>query len=125
MPKTLSPWWLVVFLVSALVWWGAMLAAGYVNSGSAPTAAVVVSAAKVVAVWSAGLAALGAFGARRGFVGAQLGLLVGYVWMLRGFARPSDGWADLAGVATFVVCGAIGLGIGLLVDLVVALRRRG
>lgn len=125
MPKTLSPWWLLVFLVSGLVWLGALLGAGYVNSGNAPTAAVVLSAAKVVAAWSAGLAALGAFGARRGFVGAHLGLLVGYAWMLRSFARPSDGWADLAGVATFIVCGAIGLGVGLLVDLVMALRRRG
>ncbi len=38
--------------------------------------------------------------------------------MVAQFAGPSDGWADLAAFAGFVMLGAIGLGVGLLVDLV-------
>ena len=55
---------------------------------------------------------------RATFPGAHIGLASGLVWMLVQFAGPNNGWADLAAFAGFLMLGAIGLGVGLLVDLV-------
>ena len=44
--------------------------------------------------------------------------------MVAQFAGPSDGWADLAAFAGFLMLGAIGLAVGLLVDLALFIRRR-
>ena len=46
------------------------------------------------------------------------------MWMLVQFAGPNNGWADLAAFAGFLMLGAIGLAVGLLVDLVLFLRQR-
>lgn len=124
LPPSRSPWWLLVFVVTATLWTGALLGAGYLNSGVAPAWSAALTAAKVVGGGTGALALLGSLGARRTFALAHLGLVVGYALLLNSFARMADGWADLAGVATFLICGAIGLALGLLADLVAYLRRR-
>lgn len=124
LPPNRSPWWLLVFVVTAAVWTGALLAAGYLNSGTAPAWSAALTAAKVVGAGAGALALLGSLGARRTFALAHLGLVVGYALLLNSFSRMADGWADLAGVATFLICGAIGLGLGVIADLVAYFRRR-
>lgn len=124
LPPSRSPWWLLVFIVTATAWTGALLAAGYLNSGTAPAWSAALTAAKVVGGGAGALALLGSLGARRTFACAHLGLVVGYALLLNSISHMTDGWADLAGVATFLMCGAIGLAVGLLADLVAYLRRR-
>lgn len=124
LPQRRSPLWLLVFLVTAVAWTGAILLAGWLNRGEPPTWVVVASVAKVVGAATAGLAVLGAIGARATFIGAHLGLLVGYVQMLVTFTTTTEGMADLAALATFMMLGSIGLGVGVIVDLVLFFRAR-
>lgn len=124
LPPSRDPRWLLVFAVTTIVWTSALLGAGYLNSGVAPAWSAALTAAKVVGGGAGALALLGSLGARRTFACAHLGLVVGYALLLASFSRSADGWADLAGVATFLICGAIGLGLGALADLVAYLRDR-
>lgn len=124
LPPSRSPWWLLVFVITSIVWTGALLGAGYFNRGVAPEWPAVLTAAKVVGAGAGALALLAALGARRTFVCAHLGLVVGYVLLLNSISHMADGWADLAGVASFLICGAIGVGVGLLADLVAYLRSK-
>lgn len=118
-PPAFSPRWLVVLLVTAAVWIGLTLLAAYLNTGQPPTLETVRGASLSLLLTVALPVAFGCFGARLGFLGAQLGLVVGYVLMLRAFAGPhTGGFEDLAGVATFLVLGAVGLGVGTLADII-------
>ena len=101
-----------------------LLGAGYFNSGQLPPGPTVLTAFGVVSGATGILALLAFLGLRATFAGAHIGLVSGVVWMLVQFASPNDGWADLAAFAGFLMLGAIGLGVGLLVDLVLFLRRR-
>lgn len=124
LPSARSATWSRVFVASALLWTAALLVAGYVNSAQAPPWRVVGTTSGVVAVTSAILTLLGFLGLRATFAGAHLGLLVGYASMLWTFVTSAEGMADLAAVATFMVFGAIGLGVGALVDVVRYFVRR-
>lgn len=123
LPPSRSPRWLLVFVLTAAAWTGAMLGAGYLNTGVAPTWPAALTAAKVVGGAAGALALLGLLGARASFTLAHLGLVVGYVLMLGTFVRTTEGMADLAALATFMMCGAIGLGLGVIVDIVRYVRR--
>lgn len=124
LPQRRSPLWLLVFLVTAVAWTGAVLLAGWLNHGTPPTWATVASAGKVIGAITAGLAVLGAIGARASFIGAHLGLLAGYAWMVTTFTTTTDGMADLGGVVMFLMLGSIGLAVGVIVDLVLFFRAR-
>ena len=124
LPPKKSPWWLLVFVVTALLWTAVLLGAGYFNSGQLPPWPTMWTALGVVSGATGLLALLAFLGLRATFAGAHIGLASGLVWMVAQFAGPSDGWADLAAFAGCLVLGAIGLGVGLLVDLVLFLRRR-
>ncbi len=124
LPPRKSPWWLLVFVVTALLWTAVLLGAGYFNSGQPPPWPTVWTALGVVSGATGILALLAFLGLRATFACAQIGLACGLVWMLAQFAGPNNGWADLAAFAGFLMLGAIGLGVGLLVDLVLFLRRR-
>jgi hypothetical protein len=124
LPPKKSPWWLLVFVVTALLWTAVLLGAGYFNSGQLPPWPTMWTALGVVSGATGLLALLAFLGLRATFAGAHIGLASGLVWMVAQFAGPSDGWADLAAFAGFLMLGAIGLGVGLLVDLVLFLRRR-
>lgn len=124
LPQRRSPLWLLVFLVTAVAWTGAVLLAGWLNHGEPPTQVTVISAAKVLGAIAAGLAVLGAIGARATFIGAHLGLLVGYVSMVTTFTTSTEGMADLGAVAMFLMLGSLGLGLGVIIDLVLYFRAR-
>lgn len=124
LPPRQSPRWLLVFVVTAVLWTGVLLGAGALNSGQLPPWPTALTALGVVSGATGVLALLAFLGMRATFVCAHLGLTIGVVWMIAAFARPSDGWADLAAFAGFLMLGAIGLGVGLLVDLILFLRRR-
>lgn len=118
-PPAFSSRWLVVLLVTAAVWLGLALLAASLNTGQAPTLETVRGASFSLVITAVLPVAFGYFGARLGYLGAQLGLVVGYVLMLRAFAGTNaGGFEDLAGVATFLVLGAIGLGVGTVADIV-------
>lgn len=53
------------------------------------------------------------------------GLLVGFVFMYSAFESGMTGWSDLAGLMTFFICVIIGLGAGLLAQLVIHFVKRG
>ncbi len=124
LPPRQSPRWLLVFVVTAALWTALLLGAGYLNNGHLPPAPTISSVLGVVSFAAGILALLAFFGLRATFACAHLGLAIGLVWMLVAFTRPSDGWGDLAAFAGFLMLGAVGLGLGLLVDLVLFLRRR-
>lgn len=119
LPPAFSPRWLVVLLVTAAVWFGLVLLAASLNRGQPPTLEIARGASMSLLLTVAPPVAFGCFGARLGFLGAQLGLVVGYVLMLRAFAGPhTGGFEDLAGVANFLVFGAVGLAAGTIIDIV-------
>ncbi|MDC0721543.1 hypothetical protein [Nannocystis bainbridge] len=127
-PTALSPRWLVVLVVTAALWTGlAMLAANF-NTGQGPTLETLRGAALSLSLIAAVPVVFGFFGARLGFILAQVGLLIGYLLLLSAFAGPrTGGFEDLAAVATFLLLGAIGLGVGTVIDIVrwfLARRRR-
>lgn len=124
LPQRRSPLWLLVFVVTAVAWTGAVLLAGWLNRGEPPTWVTVASAGKVLAAITGALAVLGALGARATFIGAHLGLLVGYAMMVNTFTTTNEGMADLAAVATFLMLGSIGLAVGVIVDIVLVIRSR-
>lgn len=117
LPPALSPRWLLVLVATAALWTGLVVLFGYLNSGQPPTLEHLRGAAMALLL-VAGLPVLcGFLGARLGFLGAQVGLLVGYVLMLRSVEASSGGFEDLAAVAMFLLLGASGLGLGLLLDI--------
>lgn len=124
LPPRRSPTWLLVFVVATVVWTAVLLGAGHFNSRTPPPWSTMWAALGVVAGATGILALLAWLGLRATFAGAQLGLVSGLVWMVVQFAGPGDGWADLAAFAGFLMLGAIGLGLGLIVDVVLLLRRR-
>lgn len=101
-----------------------LLGAGYLNNGHLPPWPTMLTALGVVS-GAAGILALLAFlGLRATFICTHLALAIGLVWMLVAFTSANDGWADLAAFAGFLMLGAVGLGLGLLIDLVLFIRRR-
>lgn len=124
-PPAFSPRWALALVVTAALWTGLVVLAAYVNTGDVPTLDDLRGAAPVLALLAGLPCLVGFFGGRLGFLGAQLGLLIGYLVMLRGFAGPGEGFQDLAGVATFLLLGALGLAAGVIADLVrYVLRER-
>lgn len=125
LPPRLSPWWLLVFVVTAVLWTTLLLGVGYINNqGQLPPWSTVGTAFGVVSGATGLLALLASLGLRATFVSTHIGLALGLVWMLAATAGPNEGFADLAAFAAFLMLGALGLGLGLLVDLVLFLRRR-
>ncbi len=122
LPRTRSPWWLLVFAITALLWTGALMGVRALGGGEFDPASAL-TVAKVAAAGAAALALLGALGARFTFLLAHAGLLVGWAFLMNTVAGPHEGFADLAGVAFFMVAGAVGLGLGAIVDLVRFFRR--
>lgn len=98
-----------------------MLASGLVGAASLNRGAIearaVLNVALVSAVLVGVLSVLGWLGARATFLGAMVGLGVGYVHMVRIFASTNDGFADLAALAGFMMLGAIGTGVGIVADI--------
>ncbi len=124
LPPRQSPRWLLVFVVTAALWTSLLLGAGYLNNGRLPPLPTMLTALGVVS-GAAGILALLAFlGLRATFACTHGALAIGLVWMLVAFTSPNDGWGDLAAFAGFLMLGAVGLGLGLLIDLVLFLRRR-
>lgn len=124
LPPRRSRSWLIVFAVTSALWTAALLGAGYLNNGYLPPWPTMLNVLGIVS-GAAGLLALLAFlGLRATFACTHAGLAIGLVWMLAAFASPNDGWGDLAAFAGFLMLGIVGLGVGLLVDLVLFLRRR-
>jgi hypothetical protein len=119
LPPALGPRWLVVLLVTGALWTGLAMLAVYLNTGQPPTLETLRGASPSLLLIAGAPALLGFLGARLGFMFAQVGLLIGYVLMLRAFTTESSGgFEDLAAVATFLMLGAIGLGLGTIVDIV-------
>ena len=117
LPPRRSSRWLLVFLATAGLLIAGLLWVGSANSGQAPAQDTVLAVVGVGALLSAMLTALGFFGARATFACALLGLLVGLVQMIYVALSAHEGMADLAALASFMMYGAIGLGVGLLVDI--------
>ena len=53
-----------------------------------------------------------------------IGLAVGFFEMYRSFFDAMSGWGDLVGVISLLIWPAMGLGVGLLVQLAIYLYRR-
>ena len=118
-PPALSPRWLLVLLVTAALWTGLAMLAAYLNTGQGPTLETLRGAAVSLSLIAAVPVVFGFFGARLGFLLAQVGLIIGYLLLLRAFAGPNTGgFEDLAAVATFLMLGAIGLGVGTVIDII-------
>ncbi len=116
LPSRRSARWIPVFLVTT-----ALIAAGLVWSGSAgdgqaPAQDTVLAIVGVSGAIAAVLAVLGTLGARATFGCALLGLLVGLTQMIWVGSHSHEGMADLAALASFFLYGAIGLGVGALID---------
>jgi len=116
LPPRRSAVWLLVFpaatalLAAGLVW------AGSASNGGAAPQDVVLAIVGISGAIAGTLTVLGAFGARATFAFAMIGLLVGLARMIWVAVHPHDGMADLAALANFFLFGAIGLGIGALID---------
>lgn len=125
-PPTRSPRWLLVFVVLTVLWVGAVLLTGWLNTGTAPPTEAILQVVQVLAAANGVLALLGALGARATFAGAQIGMLVGWLQMILTFATTTDSasMADLGAVALAMILAAIGLGVGVIVDLVRLVRAR-
>jgi hypothetical protein len=117
LPPTRSPRWLLVFTIGTVVLAGALLVAGATNRGTVD-GRVVANISAVSAIVMAVICGLGWLGARATWLGTVGGLAVGYIQMLWGFARASDGFGDLAALAAFLMLTTIGFGVGALIDLV-------
>ena len=125
-PARRSPWWFLVFVILAALLTAGVVASGWKNSGKLPETNTLLSITGVCSALALVLALAGMLGARAMFVCGSLGLLAGLGQMLmQAFAGPHDGMADLAAVVGFLMFGAIGAGVGLLIDLGMWLARRG
>jgi len=127
-PRRGSPWWLLVFLILAALLTAGVVGTGWKNSGQPPETATLLSITGVCAGLAVALTLPGALGARATFVGGSLGLLIGLAQMLaQAFSGPREGMADLAALLGFLMLGAIGAVVGIVVDvgLWLARRRRG
>lgn len=58
------------------------------------------------------------------FIAYLSGLLIGFFMMYRAFLYDMSGWGDLIGVVSLLMLTAIGLGIGLLGQLIVYLIKK-
>jgi hypothetical protein len=126
LPPARSPRWLLVFVILTVLWVAAIAVTGWLNSGVAPTFATVLPIIKVLAAANGGLALVGSLGARASFQGAQIGMLLGWLQMILTFLTTTDAssMADLGAVALFMYMAVIGLGIGVVIDLVRFFRAR-
>jgi len=61
---------------------------------------------------------------RRAFPIYLLGLIIGFIEMYRHFSRDMSGWGDLAGVMSLLTWSIIGLGAGIIVQLIGHLIRK-
>ena len=116
LPPRRSARWVLVFVASTV-----LLAAGMIWAGSAgdigpppqdTVLAIVGASALLVAV----LSLFGALGARATFACALLGLLIGVAQMVWVATHAHEGMADLAAFASFLLYGAVGLVVGVLID---------
>jgi hypothetical protein len=106
----------MVAVVGTLTLAVALITAGALNRGTI-TSEVVLNISVVSAATMLVLAGLGYIGARTTVLGTFVGLLLGYAQMVWVFTRSNDGFADLAGLAGFLMFAALGLALGLLLDL--------
>lgn len=113
-----------MFVVLAAALGGAIVGLGAYRSGSAPPLETVGSVAAVTSGIAAVVALLGFFGARATAVGAIVGLGIGLVQMTYVYTTSTDGMADLGALLTLLMLGAAGLVIGVVIDVVRAVRSR-
>jgi hypothetical protein len=116
-PARKSPRWLHAFVIGTLVLATGLVIAGAWNRGEVD-GRIVLNIAMVSALIVGVLSVLGWLGASATFPFAMVGLTIGYVHMVWVFAGTNDGFADLAALAGFLMLGAIGTGVGGVVDLV-------
>ncbi len=117
-PAQRSPWWFLVFLTLAALLAAGVVATAWTNNGRPPETNVLGSIAGVCSAMALALTLPGMFGARATFVCGSLGLLIGVGQMLsQAHAGPHDGMAGLAAVASFLLFGAIGVVVGVMIDL--------
>lgn len=117
LPPPRSARWLLVFLATAALLAAGLVWVGSANSGRAPAQDTVLAVVGVSAGIAGVLALIGALGGRATFACALLGLLVGLGQMVYVALTAHEGFADLAALASFMVYGAIGLGVGALIDV--------
>ncbi len=123
-PAARSNGWIGVWLLTAVVWSGALIGLGTWRNGALPPTETLASITAVTSGIALVLAVLGYFGARASFAGAALGLCLGLAYMAYVYATTTDGMADLAALLSFLMLGAAGLVVGIIVDVVAAVRRR-
>ncbi|MBL8968977.1 MAG: hypothetical protein JNK56_00265 [Myxococcales bacterium] len=124
-PAQRSPLWFLMFLTLAALLTAGVVLTGWKNSGKSPETNVLLSIVGVCSAMALALTLPGMFGARATFVCGSLGLLIGVSQMLsQAYAGPHEGMADLAAVASFLMFGAIGVVLGVMIDLGVWLVRR-
>jgi hypothetical protein len=120
LPPRLSPWWLLLFIVTLVLWTTATL------NGALPLLSRMTGTTwtALAVVWGAtGLLALLAFlGLRATFAGAHIGLTIGLMWRVAFLNGSNDGWQEFLAAGGFVGISALGLGVGLMVDFVMFLR---
>jgi len=125
LPARRSPWWFLAFLTLAALLAAGVVATGWKNSGKPPETNTLLSIVGVCSGMALALTLPGMFGARATFVCGSLGLLIGLWQMLSlAIAGSHDGMADLAAVASFLMFGAIGVLVGVVIDLLVWLATR-
>ena len=116
LPPRRSAVWLLIFpAATALLAAGLVWAGSAANGGAAPQD-VVLAIVGVSGAIAGALTVLGALGARATFACAMLGLLIGLARMIWVAQHTHEGMADLAALANFFLFGAIGLGVGALID---------
>lgn len=124
LPSTRSPWWLLAFVLLALQLFGALVGLAMYRNGDVPPPETLASIAGVTAGIAAALSLIGWFGGRATFACATLGLFAGLAYMAWVYANVNDGMADLGALMTMLMLGALGLVLGIVLDIVRAVRSR-
>ena len=124
LPATRSPYWLLAFAILAAQLCGSFLGLGMYRSGDLPPPETFGSIAAVTAGIAAALAFIGWLGGRATFACATLGLVAGLAYMALVYATVQDGMADLGALLMVFVLGLAGLGLGMVIDIVRAVRAR-
>lgn len=116
LPPPRSARWILVFLAATVLVAAGMIWAGSAGANGAPPQDTVLAIVGASGLLVAVLSLLGAFGARATFACALLGLLIGLGQMIWVATHAHEGMADLAAFASFLLYGAIGLVVGILID---------
>lgn len=124
LPATRSPWWALVFVIFALQFGGSILGLAMVRYDDLPPPETIASIGGVTTGIAAVLSLVGWFGGRATFICATLGILVGLVYMAYIYTSVHEGFADLGAVLLMLMLGVAGLVLGMVIDIVRAVRGR-